>query len=109
MSTASTGVPVQPAGTIKVYAKRKDAVGAAKLFIEVGADVADLVEMVCAKLDLRVPADLVVLALENEDASVGAALDSRRTLAEAGITGGSTVIATVVAPTQPATTGSGGK
>jgi hypothetical protein len=104
MSTASTDVPAQPGADIFVFALREKGERPAVVIISPSAPVALLAEFVRDKLDLKVPTDCVVLkSVDN------VLLDSYATLAAAGIKGGSTVIATLVAPPQPATTGSGGK
>ena len=97
---AKTVDPPQSRGTVvgdgaallKVYVKR--AVGGvdfAAVEVDAGADVAALKEAVAAKLQLGVPPDAVTLTVDGADV----ALDSRKSLVDAGIAHGASIVVAI--------------
>jgi hypothetical protein len=109
MSTASTGVPAQPGGAqaqdIEVLVLRENGKRPVAISISSSARVARLAKFARDDLRFDVPADYVELKM----ADGGHVLNPFATLAEVGVTDGTRLVATVVAPPQPATTGTGGK
>jgi hypothetical protein len=108
MSTASTGVPAQSGGaqapSLRVLVLRDRGARPVVVNLSPSDFVAQLAKAARDGLELKVPADYVVLKLAVDDHE----LDSNVTLAAAGVVDGTRVIATAVAPPQPATTAAAG-
>jgi hypothetical protein len=104
MLTARTGVPAQPGGAqaqdIEVLVLREKGARPAAISISSSARVARLAKFARDELDLKVPSDYVELKKLD-----GTVLVSDRALAAEGVEDGTHIIATVMAPPQPATTG----
>jgi hypothetical protein len=109
MSTASTGVPAQLGGAqaqdIEVLVLRENGERPVAISISSSARVARLAKFAHDELRFDVPTDYVALKLADGDH----VLDPFATLAGAGVVDGTRVIATVVAPPQPATTAAAGE
>jgi len=80
--------------TLRVFAKRAMDVGYAEIEVDAGASVAGLVKAIIAELRLDVSPSTVTITMEGTDKP----LDARKSLRDAGIAHGVSIIVAVLAP-----------